>query len=523
MDLFNRIDLFPLLVLGYAEIHYHLPWLYPLYFRRQPEIIADLPHTLDQSRSRKLPLLIIIKDAHLYPITLHRISITISQKNLPDLKQNLDINENIDSPWFSRIYQIDISQFEPDNEISSLVKFQFKCRNKNISVINDNYKGLSSRPFRTWLASKAYNIPPGWFAGDPHYHSNFTSDQVEFGADIKSTRTMAIAQGLSWFFVTDHSYDLDDRLDDYTKNDPNLPKWKMMTDECRQLDSTSCRIIPGEEVSIGNHKNKNVHLLVLNHPLFIAGHGDSAEVWGKNKPQNLLKDIPKLHTEDNLFIAAHPLDKVTLAQKITLNRGNWQLKDYQNANINLLQLINSSDPIQIEKSINIWKKYLLQGEKLFILAGNDAHGNFNIMRQIKYPFTFLFSNSKQIFGKWITIFMAPQNEPLPALKAGRMIVSDGPFLSFNITQLDKIWQIGDTCPLKHGTVEYDARTTAQFGEIMTIYCHRGDLDTGSEFRFPLACPVNIALPAHGYIRLSLITKKGCQAFTNPVFTEHGGD
>jgi hypothetical protein len=243
-------------------------------------------------------------------------------------------------------------------------------------------------------------------------------------------------------------------------------------------------------------------------------------VWGKNKPQHSLSEITDLHNSDNLFIAAHPLENVPLSQKITLRRGNWSLSDYQISGVRHLQLINSNDTKAIDKYIKIWSEYLLSGNKFFIMAGNDAHGNFNVMRQIKLPFLSLWESHKQIFGNWLTIFQSEKNDPLPALKAGRMIVSNGPFLSFFLRQLDDKWLMGETCPLRHATVEYEARTATQFGEIDTIYCYRGDCSSGKEFQFPLACPVNIALPQNGYIRLSLITTKGYLAFTNPVFTSH---
>ncbi|MDP8220037.1 MAG: CehA/McbA family metallohydrolase [Candidatus Stygibacter frigidus] len=513
-------ELLPLMAIGYAELHYHLPWLYPLYHRRQPEIIADLPHRLALDKTDFLPLSIIIKDADKYPVHLQSITVELLDTCGTCSQEIIELDIQVNSKWFSRLLFIDISSYTPNNVVFTNVNFELTCRNKPLMIKNDNFPGLSKKPFCTWLTKEGLPLPENWYAGDIHYHSDYTSDQVEFGADISSTVTMAKALGLSWFCVTDHSYDLDDTIDDFTKNDPALPKWHDMLKECNEKDSSEVRIIAGEEVSIGNNKGKNVHLLALNQKEFIDGHGDSAEVWGKNIPQHNLCEIPMYKTPENLFIAAHPLEKVSLAQKLTLRRGSWSLEDYQQGDINILQLINSDEPKKIEKDILTWTKYLLQGKKLFITAGNDAHGNFNIMRQISFPFVTLWETHKQIFGRWMTIFESTSNDPLPALATGRMIVSNGPFLAFYIHQLEDKWQMGETCPLRHGSVNYDARTTPEFGEIDTIYCYRGDLDTGKEFRFPLACPVNIALPANGYIRMSLLTTKGFTAYTNPIFTSN---
>ena len=142
--------------------------------------------------------------------------------------------------------------------------------------------------------------------------------------------------GLSWLFVTDHSYDLDDSLTSCTKNDADLPIWNQMQKDVKEYDSNELRIIPGEEVSIGNSKGENVHMLAINHNEFIDGYGDSAEKWFRNKPQHFLNEINKLHKDSNLFIAAHPIEKIPFMQKLTLRRGNWSDEDYQNSGIKFL-------------------------------------------------------------------------------------------------------------------------------------------------------------------------------------------
>ncbi|MCF7919985.1 MAG: hypothetical protein K9N06_08735 [Candidatus Cloacimonetes bacterium] len=515
-DVISSFSFLPVIA-GYAELHYHLRFLYPAYFRREPEIIADLPQRLDLFTNSSLPLLLIIKDADRFPIILEKVKVYLRAGEL-QTEQEYTFSQKINTSWFSKICQLDISSFPMETEVFIDVEITFSLKGRKKVVRNDNFPGISQKPFRTWLAKKAINIPENWWAGDPHYHSNFTSDQVEFGADIAATREMALAQGLSWFCVTDHSYDLDDMPDSFTSNDPELKKWKNMQRECQELDSEKCRIIPGEEVSIGNSQGQNVHLLALNHKEFISGSGDSAEVWFRNTPQHQLCEIKEISGKENLFIAAHPLEKVPLAQRVTLNRGNWSLADNESSGVYIWQLINSAETKVIDKAMKTWVQHLLNRERIFICAGNDAHGNFNIMRQISFPFLKLWETHKQIFGNWLTIYQAENNEPLPALRQGRMIVSNGPFLSFVLNRLEEKWLLGETCPLRHATVEYEVRTTPEFGEIETIYCYRGDCETGKEFQFPVACPVNIALPRNGYIRMSLITTKGFLAFTNPIFT-----
>ncbi len=67
---------FGLIVFGYFEMHYRFRYLpFSRYFKREPEILADAPHRLEPGR--KLPLTILVKDAHRFPITLHKIGFTL--------------------------------------------------------------------------------------------------------------------------------------------------------------------------------------------------------------------------------------------------------------------------------------------------------------------------------------------------------------------------------------------------------------------------------------------------------------
>ncbi len=506
----------PLLV-GYAEIHYHLKFLYPRYFRKEPEIIADIPIRCVQARTTSLPILIIVKDAHLFPVSIKKINILITGEN-----QEISGIYNIDLPlkikYFSKILQVDLSRFQPEQWLNATVEFHYEINGKQKLTINDNYPDLIKKPFRFFYTGNNLPFSKNWFLGDPHYHSIHTSDQVEFGADIPSTKVMAKAMGLDWFFVTDHSYDLDDCQDNCTKNDPDLPIWKAMKQEVKIADEQDFRVISGEEISIGNNEGKNVHLLAVNHAEFIEGSGDSAEKWFRNRPQHNISEIKQKQTNDDLFIAAHPFDEIPFAQKLTLRRDSWQPEDFVNGDIKFLQIINSASTDEIDNNILKWTQLLLQGKKYFILAGNDAHGNFNVMRQIKSPFWKLFSSSKQVFGKFFTAFKFPNNDPVAGIKNGEIIVSNGPFLNFQLQQNKLIFNIGSSCSKGKATFVYEAVTNIEFGKISKTTLHIGDLTNMQEAKIenPESGKV-IDLPECGYLRMSMKTEKDGLAYTNPIW------
>ena len=507
------------LLISYAEIHYHLKYLYPKYYRKEPEIITDIPIRAVKNRKLTIPLLIIIKDANLFPTLVNSINIRI-KGNSKKITHDFPINKNIKDKYFSQIIDVDVCELEADQFLSIKVKLDVEICGKPKIVINDNFPDIKTKQYKTFYAKKALPFPERWFAGEPHYHSNHTSDQVEFGADVKSTKELAKAMGLSWLFVTDHSYDLDDSLASCTKNDADLPIWKQMLKDVQESDSNEFRIISGEEVSIGNCNGENVHMLAINHNTFIEGHGDSAEKWFKNKPQHFLTEIKKLHTEQNLFIAAHPIEKIPFMQKLTLRRGNWSEEDYENSGIKFLQIINNADIDNVTSSVRAWKKLLIEGRKYYLVAGNDAHGNFNIMRQIKSPFWKLFSSKKQIFGNFFTAFKYKENQPIEGIKNGEVIVSNGPFLSFNIKVGDDLFPIGSMCNYRTANLIYESGTSAEFGKINNVNIFIGDYNSKDEIE--INNPENnyeIMLPVKGYVRMSMVTENGGVVFTNPVWIQ----
>ena len=62
----------------YTEIHYKVPWLLSRYFIEEPEIIADCPYRIEPNK--KLPIMILIKDADKYNIYLESINILFYKK-----------------------------------------------------------------------------------------------------------------------------------------------------------------------------------------------------------------------------------------------------------------------------------------------------------------------------------------------------------------------------------------------------------------------------------------------------------
>ena len=71
----NLLTLLP--ILGYAETHYRFTGLPSLIYRRQPEIIFDLPRRLQPGAD--LPVVLLIKDADRFPVSVHTITANLKQ------------------------------------------------------------------------------------------------------------------------------------------------------------------------------------------------------------------------------------------------------------------------------------------------------------------------------------------------------------------------------------------------------------------------------------------------------------
>ena len=515
----NGLLFFPFFI-GYAETHYRLKFFKPQYYQKFPEVIADVPIRVVKKITRSLPILIIIKDADLFPVVLQKVTVEIVANK--EIKSTFEIGEKIQDSYWSKVLKVDLKELTTEQILELKVFFEIKRNNETVIFENDNFKGIKTE-FRCYYSENGLPYPPDWFCGEPHFHSNFTSDQVEFGSDIVSTVTLAKAMGMNWFFVTDHSYDLDDAEGNYLKNDKNFPKWTKMLSEANKSDENDFRVIAGEEVSIGNSKRQNVHLLVVNNKKFVAGCGDSAEKWFHCRPQNFLAEMKKFQAKfpETLLIAAHPQEKVPLLQKILLCRGNWSEIDYLQSGIRFLQIVNNANLKDVEKVVSYWKNLLLKGYKFYILAGNDAHGNFNIMRQIKIPFWKLFTSQKQVFGKFHTVFHFSRNDPIQGIKNGEIIISNGPFLSFNLEIHGEKNPIGSTTfGGKKAKIFFEANTTEEFGEISDISLFIGDFLKKRERE--IGQPKNgdeIVLPEKGYLRMSLSTSNNGRTYTNPIWIE----
>ncbi|APF17996.1 PHP domain protein [Caldithrix abyssi DSM 13497] len=513
----------------YAETHYRLPFLFNRLFKKEPELIADVPYRVLKSAS--LPVLLLVKDAHLFPTRVISVKLFIDGQRFAEERLNFLAKQKFNE----RILEFDVSRFSAGwHEIQ--IKITYEVDGKTRVCFADNYRTTRHRPFRCYFAAESLPRKHDYFSGDFHSHSSFTEDQIEFGASLSAMKRMAEAVELDFFCVTDHSYDLDDAVDNYLKNDPSFPKWQRFQKEVKTLNSKGKGplIIPGEEVSVRNAKNQTVHLLILNHPQFIPGSGDSGERWFSNKSELSVKQILSQIDGGALAIPAHPAQKVPFAQKLFINRGPWTPGDLLRHHFNGLQFINGNQPSGVKRGMALWKSLLLQGKKIFPAAGNDAHGHFNRVREIAIPFIRLKEHGHHVFGQWRTLIHCsgrPQHpqQVLDCFKKGRILLTNGPFLEISAFSGQKQFFAGQCAP-ELDSVKVEALANHETGAITQIVLWAGfptqkreqviwqkDFTTQSVFSF--SRKISLALNRlTGYIRAEIKSEYG-MALTNCIWIE----
>lgn len=532
------IHFHPLFAALYPEIHY----TFDLFFNRlrhsQPEIVIDCPHRIDPGKT--IPLLCMMKHANRFPVSLHSIKVHMRDEN-ETTEEMLVWNTSVKITnylWY-RVFHL-----EPKRGYSGTLfittELLIERDNRLFRILNHNYRGLRKSPLRVYVAREPLPAFENWYYGESHCHSFHSDDQVEFGAPVQATVEMAEAVGLGWMAVTDHSYDLDDIYENTLWHDDKLLKWKRLKKEIEKANATStCFVLLGEEISCGNARKKNIHLLAYGIQNFIPGSGDGAERWFRTKPELSLKEVlKKVKTDGGVAYASHPEERFTIGERFMLRRGHWEETSYNLPDYSGLQFWNGKRDKAFREGYKRWIKMLLQGRRLFFMGGDDSHGDFNVFRQIRIPLLRMINSPHKVFGKVRTCVYSQgglsEKSILRALQNGNSTVTSGPFLSLSaVNEKSERALIGEHISGKRIEIGIQAKSTDEFGDIERISLFEGNLTersekkrefhSGSDFHNPKEIDikeVSSKVEDPVYLRLEAVSRKGSDffyAYTNPLW------
>jgi hypothetical protein len=421
-------------VIGYAETHYRfrLPWS-PLW-RDRPEAIVDAPTRVLPGRD--VPLFLAVHDAHRFPRRLRGVRVVVRAGG-ELLKASRDFDLPLDRPF----HFLDLPWPGPEIPGPNLVDALFEledAKGRRARFLNHDLPGVPPTTLVVDRLPAAPALPAGWVCGDLHCHTTWSEDPVEWGGDPQVMRRAAHAMGLDFFSANDHSYDFAwDHPDWMAPADPA----RRFAAFRRELSATDGDGLPlalaCEEVSCGNARGRNVHLIVCEHPEYIPGQGDGGRRWLRNRPDLSIGEVlDRASLSDAPAWAAHPRAPMGALQRALFRRGSWEDADLD-PRLAGLQFWNGRRGTDFSEGRAQWLRSVLRGGSFLPLAGNDAHGDLNRAFQVDIPLVSVRQTTAHRFGHartWLATDAAspsPDRSGLKRLLASRppVVVSDGPWLS----------------------------------------------------------------------------------------------
>ena len=534
--------------LRYAETHFkfRLPW--SLLYKPWPEILVDAPFQFVPGTEPTL--WIVVRDAHRFPTLIEKIEICsadaadaslTSANSVPVKIIDLQIRATEQFGFYPvKLGTLPAGNYKIDCKITArrLDVTTGNATDKVKTFSRWNLPGLKPVPLRIQVLAQEPPKAPRFAAGEMHCHTHYSCDHVEHGATPEVLQQAAKAVGLDFVCCTDHAYDFAYTTEDYTKEaDTPLTRFGMLREEIAALPKGNGEplLLAGEEVSSGNSKGENVHMLAFAPDSYLPGLGDCGRNWLENKPTF---KIPKLleMTEAHCF-AAHPMQSMGLLEKFIFRRGYWSHKDLNldaGHKIRGIQFWNGIRDEGFKLGRQWWIEELGKGNFLLPIGGNDAHGDLNDTTSVATPLFTLRHTRDHIFGKVRTVVKeAPRSEPemtktqltreaLNAAFAGdNCYITDGPALWWERAEI-------------HGSkgIIFHARNTADFGggfRYIRIFGRRylsnGKLSPNEEIckESLVAAPQSADIPVYAdnfaYLRAECETATGKFALTSAARAE----
>ncbi|MEW5760753.1 MAG: CehA/McbA family metallohydrolase, partial [Candidatus Thermoplasmatota archaeon] len=390
--------------------------------------------------------------------------------------------------WYNLKF-ISQDKFEISGYIGKInIKATFVLCENGIDALKNDYTTKVNTKISGYELPKMKN----WYYGDAHFHTAYTDNMYEFGAPIDIIEPVANSVGLNWLTVTDHSFDLD----------PN--KWEKMR---REIEQQAFNFIQGEEISAyipssdttgyGNYKYN--HYLAYGIKEFIPGGEWEDGTYSTYTPSQVVKIVEE---NGGIGYVAHPFyeDEFRLP---------WI--DYS-LNFTGLQIWNggSGDSDEMKKGIEKWVSLLLEKRNIFIIGGNDAHGDFFKLGKVK---TLAYAGN------------LTKNDIMQAMRNGKIIITDGPIIFFEVmNEKGKVANIGERIVGLDFKVRIFNATTPEFGDISSIKMYIGKSNKEFEYKVEkneLNITNLIAPEKDSYIRFNAVSMDSDgvlhYAYTNPIW------
>ncbi len=324
----------------------------------------------------------------------------------------------------------------------------------------------------------------------------YTNNIAEFGAPVPAVAMTAEAMGLHWLTTTDHSCDLDETGDGsfsyatthweytiqgaagtqtvYRDNTAFGSAWNALGDDVAEFSSGNVRLYRATELNSssvdGDSYEKTLHGLFYNDAYI------SSPLSGAMGERPVTPTLPSALSQlsgGGFAYAAHPVSDMSAEWggiDWTINGTTWGDEDVaaalgyevfrgleafntratryssdQNnpwADFDAGVLPDNPHPDELLQGVALWDGCLRAGldpvRKVFLAGGSDAHGDFNYGSYLSLD---NYANDNAIGKVQTVVFVpgpyAPGNLPpmsdiLAAYRAGRSVVTDGPFVEIGV-------------------------------------------------------------------------------------------
>jgi hypothetical protein len=432
----------------YPELHYApLGRRLSRLWQPWPELFLDLPWRVDAGRP--LPLLAVWADARRFPVRLLRLELTLVSPRGQVERRAADLDLRLDGQVGGAVLErlvlegAGLWQVWADVELERLPG-GVGVAGQRLRFRNQLAPGLPEDPLTCRVDAAPPPRLPGLVACDIHVHSSATRDMVEFGPPPDLLREAAAVLGVDAFALTDHSYDLDDAPDDWSRNDPSLPVWHAQQEWIRAANATPGPfVLDGEECSVGGDAGGVLHLLLLHPPQFVAGSADGGEgVWPRRPEWRLSGLLEALEGSGCLPVAAHSAEVPGRSERWLLRRRAWSADELRR--VPALQALSGGRGPWRDDALAGWVDCLRAGGRPTLLAGSDSHGAFSLDRRVRRPLWRLEQDAGRRFGDGVShvLLPAPALSPpaggadpraallLDEMRAGRVMTGNGPLLAF---------------------------------------------------------------------------------------------
>ncbi|XOU94309.1 MAG: CehA/McbA family metallohydrolase [Candidatus Kerfeldbacteria bacterium] len=425
---------------------------------------SDAPWVHRGGLDEQIPIISFIKDAHLDSIGLDYVAFYRLNPEQLVAVYNPSGLVTIDSPfWYISLNNLTPNDLGLNYGDDLQIRINIRFRDQ---LIYHTYKYYLSIAIRGSLPQQ-----DGWYRGDIHHHTFFTSDIFEYGGfpefDVKAAKDI----GMDWIAFTDHSYDV------------SASEWENLKTTAQENSTDDFIVLPGMEFSVDNNNSNDlvddrVHLLGLGFDSWISGPDivPGFDVFG-SQPRVMTDILDDIETQGGVSYAAHPLSEITALSNWGFIKP-WSSTNYTEAfdyesfvgmeifnrrqtsfnntgittdNVNPFPWsLNSNWDTEWQDGITKFNQLVGDNldRKIFFSGGADAHGDANFETSNNYGLVDVAANNNAL-GKVHTVAYLPnglsQENLLYALKNGHSIVSDGPLVNMSVRRSGgcSSWTVGN--------------------------------------------------------------------------------